>query len=266
MHKFAYELGVSSMKISAKLKLHPAIRKLLGCPRSLSDEDLMKLWRKRTHDVCKPCWELKYCPYGPLVEDFPLPPPTLAETVEHNEYLRKCLKTGFLAGGTKLDAPRRRFFEATLRQFRKSDYPDKVPAVIEDASCKVFGHLCPVYFTAEPLTETKDRRKHSRSIPREVMLKVVRRDGQICQKCFQPVPDNEVEFDHVIPFSKGGPSTVENLRLLCFDCNRTKKASLNEILGPNPLEHLFEPAAARGASEASSAKSRVAEKKVGGAK
>lgn len=25
------------------------------------------------HVVCKPCWELKYCPYGPLVEFFPLP-------------------------------------------------------------------------------------------------------------------------------------------------------------------------------------------------
>jgi hypothetical protein len=23
--------------------------------------------------VCKPCWELRYCPYGPLVEYFPLP-------------------------------------------------------------------------------------------------------------------------------------------------------------------------------------------------
>lgn len=23
--------------------------------------------------VCKPCWELKYCPYGPLVEYFPDP-------------------------------------------------------------------------------------------------------------------------------------------------------------------------------------------------
>lgn len=23
--------------------------------------------------LCKPCWELKYCPYGALVEEFPLP-------------------------------------------------------------------------------------------------------------------------------------------------------------------------------------------------
>jgi len=29
-------------------------------------------WEKRVKAVCKPCWELKYCPYGILVEDFPL--------------------------------------------------------------------------------------------------------------------------------------------------------------------------------------------------
>jgi hypothetical protein len=30
--------------------------------------------RKYKHSVCKPCWELKYCPYGPHVEQFPLHP------------------------------------------------------------------------------------------------------------------------------------------------------------------------------------------------
>jgi hypothetical protein len=29
-------------------------------------------WKKRVKAVCKPCWEIKYCPYGPLVEQFPL--------------------------------------------------------------------------------------------------------------------------------------------------------------------------------------------------
>ena len=28
------------------------------------------------NNICKPCWELKYCSYGLLVEDFPLPPTT----------------------------------------------------------------------------------------------------------------------------------------------------------------------------------------------
>ncbi len=222
------------------MKLHSSIRRLLGYARGISDEVLLKRWRERTKNLCKPCWELKYCPYGPLVEDFPLPPATLAEAEEHNVYLRNCLKTGVLGDGRKLDRRRRLFFKAQLRAFRKSDHPAEIPQVIADASCKVFGHLCPVYFAAEPLTETKDRRKHSRTISREVMLKVVRRDGQICQKCFQPVPDNEIEFDHIIPFSKGGTSTVGNLRVLCYDCNREKKDSLNEILAPNPLEHLLE--------------------------
>ena len=32
-------------------------------------------WKKRSTDqyinaICKPCWELKYCPYGVLVENF----------------------------------------------------------------------------------------------------------------------------------------------------------------------------------------------------
>ncbi len=24
--------------------------------------------KRRVKSVCKPCWEIKYCPYGPLVE------------------------------------------------------------------------------------------------------------------------------------------------------------------------------------------------------
>ncbi len=32
-------------------------------------------WIARTKHICKPCWELKYCPYGPLVEKFPIQDP-----------------------------------------------------------------------------------------------------------------------------------------------------------------------------------------------
>ena len=127
-----------------------------------------------------------------------------------------------------------------VKDFNPNDHPDEIPAILMEVSCKVFGHLCPVFFSAEPLTETKLRRKHSRSISRDVMLKVVRRDGQICQECNSPVSDNEVEFDHVIPFSKGGRSTVENLRLVHKECNRHKRASLEGLLSKNPIEHLWE--------------------------
>ena len=99
--------------------------------------------------------------------------------------------------------------------------------------------MCPVFFMSEPLTETKDLRKHTRRVPRDVMFKVVRRDGQICQKCFQPVPDDQIEFDHMIPYAKGGATTADNLRLMCRDCNREKSDSLDDLLSPYPIENFL---------------------------
>lgn len=105
----------------------------------------------------------------------------------------------------------------------------------EELRCSVFGHICPVFFTAEPFTETKEDRRTSRNIPRDIMLKVVRRDGQVCRVCHKNVPDDEIEFDHVIPRARGGPTSPENLRVLCRGCNRKKKDGLEEIVADDPI-------------------------------
>lgn len=100
----------------------------------------------------------------------------------------------------------------------------------EEVGCKIWGHACPVFFVQSGATETKEGRREGRAIPRDVMLRVVRRDNHVCQVCFQCVPDTDVEFDHLIPYSKGGPTTVDNIRLLCRPCNRKKSDSLKELL------------------------------------
>jgi len=220
--------------------MHSSIKQALGYKPEDDEKELLADWMRRTRELCKPCWELHYCPYGPIVEDFPLLPVLLKGALEHNAYLSNCLKTGFLGNGLELDDTRRKMFTEEVELFDPDDYPEKIPKVLSEAACRVFGHVCPVFFVAEPLTETKELRKHSRSIPRDVMLKVVRRDGQICQECNEPVRDDEVEFDHIIPFSKGGRSTVENLRLIHKGCNRKKSASLDSILHERPIEHLWE--------------------------
>lgn len=221
------------------MPLHPALRKRLEVPASVSDEEAIRFWTARSRRYCKPCWELKYCPYGSLVEDFPLLPQSRESAQEHQAYLAECLEIGRFPDGKPLTPKHQKMFRDNIKTFDTKDYPDKFPRAIADASCRVFGHMCPVYFVGEPLTETKYLRSQSRSIPREVMLKVVRRDGQICQRCHQPVPDDQVEFDHVIPFSKGGTTTPENLILCCRNCNRQKSNSIDDILSPNPIEHLI---------------------------
>jgi len=177
--------------------------------------------------VCKPCWELKYCPYGPLVEYFPLAPEM--QNLDDVEERYRNLLDRFARGEFKteeeiLEATERLEFHFLPRWKWIQQYDTS------ELACNVFGHICPVFFTAEGFTETKDGRRTGRYIPRDLMLQVVRRDGQICQICHQPVPDDEVEFDHRIPFSKGGPMTAENIRLVCRKCNRKKRDSLKELL------------------------------------
>ena len=36
----------------------------------------------------------------------------------------------------------------------------------------------------------------------------------------------DLQYDHVLPVALGGATTIENLQLLCADCNRRKSDSL----------------------------------------
>jgi 5-methylcytosine-specific restriction endonuclease McrA len=48
------------------------------------------------------------------------------------------------------------------------------------------------------------------------------RDGNSCQYCGQRLPRTELNLDHVIPRSRGGLSTWENIVCSCHSCNRRK--------------------------------------------
>ncbi|MFB9072289.1 HNH endonuclease [Citricoccus parietis] len=51
------------------------------------------------------------------------------------------------------------------------------------------------------------------------------RDNHTCQNCsisLTKEPHLLLEVDHIVPVSKGGLSTIENLQTLCWKCNRTK--------------------------------------------
>jgi hypothetical protein len=202
--------------------IDPKIKELLGFKPDDPDKEVLATWKAASTRVCKPCWELKYCPYGPFVEESPLLGPTRKDAEEHQEYLEKCLRTGVLGSGEPLDNNRRRMFQAMINAFNPDDHPEDIPEEIAAMQCTVFGHICPVVFVAEGFTETSEPRRHGRYIPFKIKVRVVRRDNYTCQVCGKHLLDDEVEFDHVIPISKGGSSEEHNIRLTCFECNRDK--------------------------------------------
>ena len=76
---------------------------------------------------------------------------------------------------------------------------------------------------ASPATDRPDIPviEHTRVIPTAVKLAVWKRDGGCCVKCGST--DN-LHFDHIIPYSKGGSSLVaENIQLLCARHNLEKR-------------------------------------------
>lgn len=309
-------------------KIHSSIKEALGYDIDLSDKEFLDSWKDRSTLVCKPCWELKYCPYGPFVEQSPLLPTTRQNAIEHNEYLKRVLDTGQIGDAIPIDgkqraeysellaqarinplilaikvAPdyfmekiieqaqkekkdileylqpplsnfetykvpfpleqdidkgeelptelleaisaemermkavlqtgiddrrkpldpvRRNNFEREVREFNPDNYPEVIPQVVSDLECNIFGHICPVVFVGESITETTETRRLGRYIPFHTKMRVVRRDNYTCQRCGKHLRDDEVEFDHIIPHAKGGSSEEHNIRLTCYDCNRDK--------------------------------------------
>ncbi|MCK4899161.1 MAG: HNH endonuclease, partial [Anaerolineales bacterium] len=54
----------------------------------------------------------------------------------------------------------------------------------------------------------------------EIKHAVFRRDGGRCQRCGTT---KNLQYDHKIPYSRGGETTIDNLQLLCKKCNQRKK-------------------------------------------
>jgi hypothetical protein len=319
------------MPKSPKKESHPSIKVALGYERDEPDAAVMADWKARTTRVCKPCWELKYCPYGPLVEQSPTIPSLREGMIDQIAYFQGCLAdntvgnldalsaedrrqyeewiadeelllrqaayelergkqleeagklptdaekiaawiggplppihvyrapfeqddrdivasdfsetdwaeilaaasatkkkfelaiaTGTIDNRSPLEPARAAWFRQRVDCFDPSNYPETVPEAFYDAECNVYGHVCPVFFSAEASTETSSERRRGRYITFATKMRVVRRDNHTCQHCGKHLKDDEVEFDHIIPIAKGGSSEEHNIRLTCFGCNRDK--------------------------------------------
>lgn len=73
------------------------------------------------------------------------------------------------------------------------------------------------------LSSAQAPRLRREAIPQHVKDRVWRRDSAQCSRCGSR---ERLEFDHIVPVSKGGSNTERNIELLCEPCNRRKAASI----------------------------------------
>jgi len=70
-----------------------------------------------------------------------------------------------------------------------------------------------------------DKRGSSGS-QRALRRQVLMRDRNTCQACgAQDFSGRTLHADHVVPLSKGGMNSVENMATLCIPCHKLKSAA-----------------------------------------
>lgn len=78
--------------------------------------------------------------------------------------------------------------------------------------------------SAHSLMRAEENGRPTRTpVPTELRRAVFERDGGRCVECGG---NFDLQYDHILPVAHGGATTLENLQLLCADCNRHKSDSI----------------------------------------
>lgn len=80
-------------------------------------------------------------------------------------------------------------------------------------------------YVSEKIKYNKSAKGQRALMTRSLRTIIKERDSYECQMCAVSIKDQSLlllEIDHIIPVSKGGMSTMDNLQTLCWKCNRTK--------------------------------------------
>ncbi len=65
----------------------------------------------------------------------------------------------------------------------------------------------------------RDPSETREDIPASLRYQVLTRDKSTCLRCGRKAPQIELVVDHILSWSWGGPTVIDNLQTFCMDCN-----------------------------------------------
>ena len=105
------------------------------------------------------------------------------------------------------------------RDYDTAGFPERIAQLTEDEDVT---RLAGIY---EYLIDGDERHLHLRKFGLKIKRAVYKKQEGICPICGGHFEINEMEADHIIPWSAGGHTVAENCQMLCKNCNRRKSDS-----------------------------------------
>lgn len=100
--------------------------------------------------------------------------------------------------------------------FNATDLEERIKQLYDDDD--VTNHRGVYYY----LITGDEKHLNIRAFPMNIKRKVYEKQKHKCKKCGKECLIEEMEADHITPWSQGGHTTIDNCQMLCKKCNREK--------------------------------------------
>jgi 5-methylcytosine-specific restriction endonuclease McrA len=174
-----------------------------GIPKPLGEFYNLKFGKHGKHAQCKECMKAQHREWAHNHRK---------ESNEYNKQRRKDYPERYKELDHQNYLRNKENKNAGSRRWRENN--------IELSSNRVKQWMANHPFKGLEYSEKRRAAKHGGKITEEEWIVILNKYGRKCLRCGRS--DVEITMDHVIPLSKGGTHTADNIQPLCKSCNSSK--------------------------------------------
>lgn len=103
--------------------------------------------------------------------------------------------------------------------YNVNELEEQVSRLMQDEEVQKKSGIYPYLFDHD------EKHLNLRAFPESIKTAAYEQQQGICKICGKHFAYDEMEADHITPWSQGGKTTLENCQMLCVECNRRKSDS-----------------------------------------